>query len=136
VSGAGQRQEQEQPQGAILVVDDDLTMQRTIANILDDEGYAVQCAAHGREALALLDQGLRPALVVLDISMPQMDGYAFAAELDRRGLRPPLPVLVITADGRAQEKAARVGAEGYLAKPFELVALVDAVGELVGTVGA
>jgi CheY-like chemotaxis protein len=115
------------------VVDDDPTMQRTITSILEDAGYAVECAAHGGEALTLLDQGSRPALVVLDITMPEMDGYAFAEELGRRGLRPGLAVLVITADGRASEKAARVGAEGYLAKPFDLVELVEAVGQLVRT---
>jgi two-component system, chemotaxis family, chemotaxis protein CheY len=115
----------------VLVVDDDPLMQRTIASILDDAGYQVQCAANGREALAVLDQGFQPALVVLDITMPQLDGYGFVEELTRRDLRPGLPILVVTADGRAREKAARVGAEGHLAKPFALDALVDEVGRLV-----
>ena len=115
--------------GAILVVDDDPAMQQTITMILEDEGYTVLVAGDGIEALAVLQQ-TSPAAIVLDITMPRMDGYAFAEELGRRGLRPAIPVMVLTADGRAAEKARRIGAEGYLAKPFSVLALVGEIERL------
>ena len=115
----------------ILVVDDDPDVRLTVAGILEDEGYTVVDAADGLEALAKLAE-LRPAAILLDIGMPRMDGYAFAAELARRGLRDGLPVIVLTADGRAAEKAARLGADGYLTKPFTLPTLLAVVARVAG----
>src|SRR4051794_1199385 len=101
----------------IMIVDDDLGLRSTLQAVLEDEGYAVVTAVDGLDALDKLAEHT-PSLILLDISMPRMDGYALAEELKRRGLRPRVPVLVITADGRAQEKAARVGANGWVMKPF------------------
>nr|MBA2390905.1 response regulator [Geodermatophilaceae bacterium] len=56
---------------------------------------------------------------------------AFAEEMGRRGLRPAIPLLVLTADGRAEQKAARIGAEGYLEKPFDVAALLAEVDRLL-----
>jgi CheY-like chemotaxis protein len=64
--------------------------------------------------------------------MPVMDGYAVAAELERQGWRPGIPIIVITADGRAPMKAAQVHAEGYLAKPFDIDDLIDEVARVIG----
>lgn len=123
------------PRGeTILVVDDDHGMQLTIGSILEDDGYEVVIAGDGVEALAKLAEA-QPELIVLDVGLPRMDGYAFAAELTRRGLRPQIPVLVITADGRARQAAARVGAEAYLGKPFALTELLDCVGGLLRRAG-
>jgi CheY-like chemotaxis protein len=115
----------------ILVVDDDPLIQLTVCGILEDEGYTVVCAGDGAEALAMLAE-VQPTAILLDITMPRMDGYAFAAELVRRGLREALPVIVLTADGRAPEKAAQLGAEGYLAKPFTLPTLLAEVARVAG----
>ena len=112
--------------GPILVVDDDRDMQMTIAAILEDEGFDVRVAGDGLDALAALE-ATRPTLILLDITMPRMDGYAFAEELHRRGQHADIPIVVLTADGRAPEKAARVGADGYVAKPFTLDVLLAAV---------
>lgn len=115
----------------ILVVDDDPIVQLTVSSILEDEGYTVVVAGDGLDALAKLVD-TEPAAILLDITMPRMDGYAFAAELERRGLRDTLPVIVLTADGRAAEKAALVGAQGYLAKPFALTMLLAEVARVAG----
>jgi CheY-like chemotaxis protein len=112
--------------GPILVVDDDVDMQATIAAILADEGYEVRVAGDGLDALSRIEEA-PPALILLDITMPRMDGYAFADELRRRGQHPDIPIVVLTADGRAPEKAARVRAAGYVAKPFALTDLLDTV---------
>lgn len=111
----------------ILIVEDDQAMRATLSAALEDEGYAVVTAFDGLDALEKLD-AVTPALILLDIGMPRMDGYALAEELNRRGLRPSIPVLVLSADGRAREKAERVGAEGWLAKPFSIEGLVGEVG--------
>jgi CheY-like chemotaxis protein len=116
----------------ILVVDDDAGVRASLGVILEDFGYRALSAGDGREAIERLADG-PPALILLDLMMPRMDGYAFAEELDRRGLRPEVPILVLTADGRAEEKARRVGAEGYLAKPFDLDELLEKVGRLTGS---
>lgn len=114
----------------ILVVEDDPALQETLVAILEFEGYAVLRARHGLEALERLRQRL-PDLIVLDLMLPLLDGFGLAAELDREGLRGRVPILVLTADGHAGEKARRIGAEAYLAKPFDLGALVDMVARLV-----
>jgi len=114
-----------------LVVDDDRGIRETLTAALELDGYEVAAAPDGAAALDHLE-GERPVLVVLDIMMPGMDGFAFADELRRRGLRAGLPILVLTADGRAREKAARVGAEGWLAKPFDVAELLDRVAALAG----
>jgi CheY-like chemotaxis protein len=115
----------------ILVVDDDPLIQLTVRSILEDEGYTVVSAGDGLEALAHLAD-VRPAAILLDITMPRMDGYAFAAELERRSLRDGTPIIVLTADGRAPEKAARVGADGYLTKPFMLPTLLAELDRVTG----
>src|SRR6266702_1300294 len=88
--------------GPILIVDDDAGIRTTMTRILEDEGYEVYSAADGLEALAALD-GLLPALILLDLTMPRMDGWTFVAELERLELRSKIPVIVLTADGRARE---------------------------------
>lgn len=110
--------------GPVLVVDDDPHMRQMISWALEDDGLLVATAADGRQALELAAQR-RPALVVLDLTLPDLGGEEISARL--RGERTDLPILVITADGYAQQKARRVGAYAYLHKPFELAELLEAV---------
>jgi CheY-like chemotaxis protein len=108
----------------VLVVDDDPDMRLAMHEVLVDEGLAVDLAADGREALErAADEA--PALVILDITLPVLDGFAVADQLRLR--HGGVPILAVTADGRAAEKARRVGAYAYLRKPFELDALVSLV---------
>lgn len=82
-------------------------------------------AANGRQAVDVAAQN-RPDMLVLDMMLPRLDGQQVAQEVRR--LYGNIPVLLMTADGRAQEKAQRVGAFAFLSKPFdvgELVALVQ-----------
>ncbi|HTE84555.1 MAG TPA: response regulator [Dehalococcoidia bacterium] len=112
--------------GPILVVDDDIGIRTTMTRILEDAGHLVYSATDGLDALAALD-GLFPALILLDLAMPRMDGWAFVAELERLELRSKIPVVVLTADGRAQGKAEQLHAEGYLPKPFNVEHLLEIV---------
>ncbi|NJK80270.1 MAG: response regulator transcription factor [Chloroflexaceae bacterium] len=114
----------------ILVIDDDLGIREMLEAILDFEGYGVTVVPGGIEALQRIEAKL-PDLIILDIMMPIMDGYAVAAELERRGYRPTIPVLALTADGRAAQKAAEIGAEDFLAKPFIMEDLLKKIQNLI-----
>ncbi len=103
----------------VLIVDDDTGVQETLEAILEFEGYEVAIAHDGLEALEWLTQAT-PDLVLLDLMMPRLDGFGVVRELEQRGRRSAMPIVVLTADGRAKEKAEQVGADGYVAKPFEL----------------
>jgi CheY-like chemotaxis protein len=109
---------------AILVVDDDKSIRSTISELLKSEGYAVETAANGAEALRLMGQS-HPSLVLLDMRMPIVNGWEFARTLRERGIM--VPILVMTAASDARSWAREIGAQGYLAKPFDLDDLLLAV---------
>ena len=113
----------------ILVIEDELPMRTALKDCLEAEGYRVLTAAEGQTGLQrALEE--RPDLVLLDIMMPRLDGYAVCAELRR--LASPVPVLMLTAKGQIEDrvKGLDAGADDYLAKPFstdELLARVRAL---------
>ena len=109
----------------ILVVDDEDSIRDLIDMALSEEGYAVLGAAHGAAALDLLSRR-SPALILLDMRMPVMDGWSFATAY-RRLPGPHAPIVVLTAARDAAERAGQIGADGYLAKPFTLQALYQCV---------
>ena len=108
----------------ILVVDDDSSIRETVSEVLNMEGYRVETARNGLEALRAIEDGA-PRLVLLDMRMPLLDGWGFARALRERGL--DLPIVVMTAARDARRWAQEIGARGYLAKPFELGDLLSAV---------
>jgi CheY-like chemotaxis protein len=108
----------------ILVIDDDPAILATVADILGDEGYLVRTAANGAEGLAAVEQSL-PALVLLDMRMPVLDGWSFVRTLRERGVN--LPIVVMTAAQDVRRWAQEVGAVDYLAKPFDLPELLAVV---------
>ena len=114
----------------ILVVDDDSRIRRSVQLTLEDEGYHVATAGDGREAAQRVTEW-RPALVILDMGLPDRDGADVAQQL-RTACGKDLPILLITADGRAQEKAQRAGAFASLHKPFDLNRLVELVETRIG----
>jgi len=109
----------------VLIVDDDARVRQAIQWALEDEGFSVETAADGQAALEVAARRL-PDLVLLDITLPRLDGYAVAQAL-RRDYGPALPILAVTADGQAPAKAKRVGAYAFVRKPFELDDLLAAI---------
>ncbi|HLG73956.1 MAG TPA: response regulator [Chloroflexota bacterium] len=103
---------------SVLVVDDEPGIVQFMSAALEDEGFSVTTASDGRRATELAAQR-RPDLVVLDWMLPRLDGDGVAEEI-RRMYGDDVPILLVTADGRAQMKAERVGAFAYLSKPFDL----------------
>jgi EAL domain-containing protein (putative c-di-GMP-specific phosphodiesterase class I)/CheY-like chemotaxis protein len=107
---------------AVLVVDDEPSILQVIRDILEHEGFRVLTAANGTEALKLVERN-RPLVVLLDMSMPTLDGAGFTAELRERGLR--VPIVVMTAGPSAERWARELRADGFLTKPFEMSGLLD-----------
>ncbi len=110
----------------LLIVDDDAGVQKMLKILLEYEHLEVMLASDGLEALECVER-VRPDLILLDLMMPRMDGRAFVEELGRRGLRPSLPVIVLTANIHAKPLIDRMGVEDWLVKPFHLADLLGKV---------
>lgn len=103
----------------ILVVDDDPAIRDVVADILSMSDYDVQTAANGAEALEQIRQE-QPAAVLLDLMMPIMDGWEFLRHCRREPPCAPVPVAIMSAARDASAVAHELGAQAFLAKPFEL----------------
>ena len=110
----------------VLVIDDDAELTEMLGDFLTREGFSVTFASSGPDALAALgDATPLPDLVILDVMMPGLDGFAVLADMQAKGSCPP--VLMLSARGQEQDRIAglELGADDYLSKPFnprELVA--------------
>jgi two-component system KDP operon response regulator KdpE len=111
----------------ILLVDDEVSIQRATAPLLRSRGYAVTVAGSGREALDTFERE-RPDLVILDLGLPDMDGTEVCRQVRERA---DIPIVILSARGAEKDKVAALdqGADDYVTKPFgpeELVARVRA----------
>lgn len=114
----------------VLVVEDDPDLSDLLAMILADAGYPVRRAHDGAEALARVAEAM-PALVLLDMRMPVMNGWEFAREFRARHGR-AAPIVVVTAAENARLRAEEIAADGWLEKPFELEDVLGAVARFAG----
>ena len=112
------------PDVRVLVVDDEPDIRATVAEMLQLEGYAVEEAANGADALLSIERRL-PDLILLDMRMPVLDGWGFAAELNDRALK--IPIVVMTAARDASRWAAEIAAQASLSKPFGFDDLIRTV---------
>ena len=118
----------------VLVVEDDDDIRDAMVGILESAGYAVWAASHGADALAQLQAGNRPCIILLDLMMPVMDGWTFGEENDKD---PALAVLVVTsivatvvvvsAVSRQDPRNARMRAVDHLSKPLNIDRLLATV---------
>jgi CheY-like chemotaxis protein len=111
----------------ILLVEDDLDVREALAETLRDEGYEVECAADGEQALGYLRAGGRPGLILLDLMMPRMSGSEFRMVQKIDPLLSHLPVVLLSADGRMEEKARALETAGAIRKPIDLDVLLATV---------
>jgi DNA-binding response OmpR family regulator len=116
----------------ILVVDDDQVIQQLLKVNLELEGYAVEVASDGEEALATFE-GFHPDLVVLDIMMPKLDGWEVARRLKAtEGGQVPIVLLSARAQEADVQKGTDLGVAAYVTKPFDPIQLLDLVAGLLG----
>ncbi len=115
----------------LLVIDDDAEIQSMLRTALEYEHFAVMTADDGLGGLECLNR-VRPDLILLDLMMPKMDGSAFIKELERRGLRSSIPVIVLSADIYAKPLIERMHVESWLVKPFSLTELLRQIRALLG----
>lgn len=108
----------------VLVVDDQEAIRETLQTALDDEGFTVECASNGREALDILERW-KPCVILLDLMMPVMDGWAFRAEQQRAGNT--IPVVLLSAAGELERHKEALGAAAVVPKPFDLDHVISAI---------
>jgi two-component system, OmpR family, response regulator len=122
------------PSLRILVVDDEPSITDLVATVLRYEGFQVQTAATGRKALAAVTS-FRPHLVVLDVMLPDLDGFEVQRRLTADGTR--VPVLFLTARDSTEDKVhgLTMGADDYMTKPFSLEELVARVRAILRRTG-
>ncbi len=118
--------------GRIVYVDDDLELTRIVESALMDEGYEVVVAHDGEEGLGtiLTEQ---PDMVILDVMMPQLNGWEIAKYMREREVWNDTPIMMLTGIGAALNEmtAPLYGANGHLDKPFDIEDLVEMVSQLL-----
>lgn len=104
----------------VLVVDDSSTMRQMVAYTLTSAGYEVVEAGNGKEAVSKLNGGTKPALVVTDLNMPEMDGITLITEIRKMAAFKFTPILMLTTESADDKKKAgqAAGATGWIVKPF------------------
>ena len=118
---------------AILIVDDDSDVRSALSELLEEEGFSVEAARNGREALARLRTGtIHPALILLDLMMPGMDGWDFRSEQMRDPRLASVPVVIVSASGFSRESIrTQFRPAAYVEKPIEKDVLLGAIRAIV-----
>jgi two-component system, chemotaxis family, chemotaxis protein CheY len=111
----------------ILLVEDDFMLRGSLAAVLQEEGYKVECAANALDALRRLERRPKPSLILLDIMLPYMDGLEFRAVQRATPDMADIPVIVITAVGVRPDIAAELDLRQSFFKPLERPRLLDAI---------
>ncbi|RYU10020.1 response regulator transcription factor [Nocardioides iriomotensis] len=121
------------PRGRVLVVDDAPAIRELIAVNLELEGYDVDRAGDGEEALAAVARQ-RPDVITLDVMMPRLDGFSTIERLRSDPDTADIPVVLVTGRASAADRARGelLGVDGFLAKPFEPAELLATIQRLTG----
>jgi DNA-binding response OmpR family regulator len=115
----------------ILVVEDDPGLRDTLADVLRDDGHSVRVAEDGEAALTAVDEWA-PELIIFDLMMPRMDGYAFRRAQRSRSGPAPAKVLLLSAAHGVEAAAEELEADAWLVKPFGLQDVLGSVDRLLG----
>jgi len=116
------------PYRSILVVDDDADIRMVLTELLTDEDFSVHAAQNGREALEWLDHsGALPAAIILDLSMPIMDGRAFLSVRRSDPELAKVPVLVVSAETDSFDPSGRQEISAFIHKPFVVENLLTTI---------
>jgi two-component system, chemotaxis family, chemotaxis protein CheY len=116
----------------VLVVDDDDAYRGAVSRLITGAGYRVLQAAHGEDALRLLQSGTRPALIVVDDRMPVMSGHEFVEHVNADPRWRSIPIVFVAASPREYANLENVGPRIAIRKPTDPDALMEAIALLVG----
>ncbi len=111
----------------ILLVEDDHDVREALGETLRDHGYDVQTATDGQNALEVLRGGLRPGLILLDLMMPRMSGTEFRTVQRADPELAGVPVVLLSADARMDEKARGLEVAGAIRKPIDMDQLLSTI---------
>jgi two-component system response regulator AdeR len=117
----------------VLLVDDDDELADVLRQALRESGYAVATVRHGAAALDLIGQ-IQPDVILLDLTMPIMDGWSFVDQY-RRGGNANGRIVLVTGHPNAREISLSLGADAYVGKPFELTELLRTLEQQLGAIG-
>jgi CheY-like chemotaxis protein len=117
----------------ILVVEDDPMMQRMALKVLVSRGYRCEVAGNGREAIAMAER-LRPTLILMDLSLPEINGWDAARTLKANPELASIPIIATTAHAMVgdRESALEAGCDDCLTKPYEIEELITMVARFIG----
>jgi CheY-like chemotaxis protein len=118
--------------GPVLLVEDDRDVREALRDALEDEGYLITEAHDGQMALDYLRSHRAPPLILLDWNMAPMNGAKFMDEVSKDPGLSKVPVVLLTADARAQENAKKHAFAGYLKKPVNLETLLETLRRYCG----
>jgi DNA-binding response OmpR family regulator len=119
-------------QASALVVEDEDLIRETLEALLVDEGFYVRVARNGAEALDILNHHWRPDVILLDLMMPQTDGWTFRARQREQPEFADVPIIVLSGAHEARARAREMGAAATLTKPFDLSEVVATVRRVIG----
>jgi CheY-like chemotaxis protein len=111
----------------VFVIEDDVDTRDMLKRFLELEGFQVEMAANGQQALERLHAGMQPCVILLDLMMPVMDGWQFRQQQARDRELAEIPVIVVSAAGR--NRMTDIDADAYLTKPVDLDQLLDRVNQ-------
>jgi CheY-like chemotaxis protein len=114
----------------VLVVDDDQVVHVLAKGTLESKGYEIISARDGLEALEVLKTKI-PDLILLDVQMPKMDGYAFIMKKTADPALAKIPVIVLTSMGKTEPLFKRHGVKAYLLKPIETKDLLEKIQAII-----
>ena len=116
----------------ILIVDDEAYIVTSLEYVMQSAGFEVAVAYDGEEALAKIDEKV-PALVILDLMMPKLDGFEVCKKIRENALWKDIRIIILTAKGRdiERKKGMSLGADDYMTKPFSTRDILNRVKELL-----
>jgi CheY-like chemotaxis protein len=115
----------------ILVIEDDTSIRELLVELLESEGYTVASAVNGLEGIRYLQGNPSPDLILIDLMMPVMDGYAFRTEQLKHEAWSKIPTVVMSAEANAKEKMKNFNISAFLTKPVELETILKTVSRFI-----
>jgi CheY-like chemotaxis protein len=121
----------------IMVVDDEADIVRLVGVIFEINNYEVIKAESGKECLKKLNEGIRPDIILLDLMMPEIDGFEICRKIkaDDRFKKIPIIILSVKSDQKDIDEAYKAGVDGYITKPFDPQYLLKQVEKYIKITG-